>query len=280
MEFIVFTKHWKGAAIEEIFEAAHEIGVQGLDLAVREGYAVNPENVTEALPVAVKKAKAAGLSVPMVTSEGSLLWPDQAAAEPLLAAMDAADVRRVKLGYQTHKTGEMKYWDEIDKLCAAVEGWQKLGEKHNVQICYHTHSGPYYGCNASALMHFIRGSDPKHIGAYLDVAHLLVDGEPFGFALDVVGEFLSIIAFKDAKYVQTMEGDHRGCKREFLPSGHGLVNFDEVFAELARVGFDGPVSVHCEYKKPTEEEFMAAAKAEVAFVKERYAASNREKSQT
>ena len=271
MEFIVFTKHWRGATLEETMAGAQDIGVQGLDLTVRDGYPVNPGNVADAVPKAVDKVKAAGLSVPMVTADGHLVFPDDPAVEPLLAAMDAADVRLLKLGYHRH-TPEMSYREELGKLRAAFGDWESLGDKHGVKICYHTHSGPYYGGNASGLMRFLEGRDPKTVGAYLDVAHLAADGEPFGMALDIVGEYLSVVAFKDVTYSQTVEEGRRATSREFGPCGSGLVDFDEVFGELARVGFDGPVSIHCEYKKDTEEEWVSTAKAEVAFVKERYEA--------
>jgi len=268
MQFIVFTKHWRGVEIEKVCEAARTLGVEGFDLTVRNGYPVNPENVRTALPDAAKKARAAGLNVRMITTEGAFLWPDQPDAEPTLAAMDEADVRLVKLGYYRPKPEEgQTYWVMVDKIRTAFDGFQKLAEKHNVKVCYHTHSGPYMGLNASSLMHLLKGFDPKHIGAYMDTAHLFVDGEPFPLALDIVGEHLSIVALKDMAYIRVEQDGRTAIKRTFLPSGKGMVDWDEVFAQLHARGFDGPVSVHCEYTKPTEEEFMAAATEEVAFLR-------------
>ena len=70
MKFIMFTKHLEGLSVPEISVALNSVGVTGADLCVREGYPVNPSNITKALPEAVKIMKEEGLSIPLVTSPG------------------------------------------------------------------------------------------------------------------------------------------------------------------------------------------------------------------
>ena len=98
MRLIVFSKMLQELGIVELIEFAQELGIEGYDMAVRPGYPVNPDNVAEALPEAASQFRARGLDIPMVTAHGNLLQPDAEGAG-LLAAMDAADVRRLKLGY-------------------------------------------------------------------------------------------------------------------------------------------------------------------------------------
>ena len=105
----------------------------------------------------------------MVTAHGNLLQPDAEGAG-LLAAMDAADVRRLKLGYFKFVPGQMDYWDEVDKARKALEGWSDLAEQYGVRVCYHTHSQRRLGLNAGTPAHMIRGFDPQRIGAFLTLA--------------------------------------------------------------------------------------------------------------
>lgn len=55
MEIIRFTKFWAPLSIEQLGARAAALGYDGLDLVVREGYAINPANLTDALPRALAR---------------------------------------------------------------------------------------------------------------------------------------------------------------------------------------------------------------------------------
>ncbi len=264
MQLVMFSKMLKEKSVDELVEIALDLGIDGYDLAVRTDYAVNPDNCSKALPDAVKRFEAAGLSIPMVTANGDLLMPDHATAEPLLGAMDAADVRRLKLGYFKLDPTTMDYWEEVDSVRRALEGWAKLAEKHNVKVCYHTHSNRCMGLNAGMLAHLVRGFDPAHIGAYLDAGHLVAEGEEFVVAVAIVRSHLSMVALKDFLLYRQEKAGHGSVKRDVVEAGTGMVDWSAVFEELVRIGFDGPLSIHCEFDVP-EGEFSTAAAREVAF---------------
>ena len=92
----------------------------------------------------------------MVTANFDLLTADHPLAEPLLAAMDSADVRLLKLGYFRFDPATMDYWEQVDSVRQAFADWEKLTRAYNVKICYHTHSHYCMGLNAAALMHLLR----------------------------------------------------------------------------------------------------------------------------
>ena len=52
MKLILFSKMLKDRTIDELADLAVDLGIDGYDLAVRPGYAVNPDNVGQALPAA------------------------------------------------------------------------------------------------------------------------------------------------------------------------------------------------------------------------------------
>ena len=54
VKLIMFAKHLKELDIAGLVAKAREFGIDGYDFPVREGYAVNPENASTALPELVK----------------------------------------------------------------------------------------------------------------------------------------------------------------------------------------------------------------------------------
>jgi sugar phosphate isomerase/epimerase len=270
VKLVFFSKALNDKDIPGLIETAHELGVDGYDLAVRDGYTVSPDNASEMFPVLMKGFAREGLCVPMVTGPTDLVNHTHPAAEPLMSAMGDNDVRLLKLGYVLcdPKKGE-SYWQKVGELRKELEGWAKLAETYGVKVCYHTHSGPYLGLNCSALMHLLQGFDPKHIGAFIDPGHMTIDGEPYALGIDMVREYLSIVALKDVLFIRDDHGDEGGHGRKFVPAGEGAVRWSEVFAELVRVGFTGPISIHAEYKVDTQEEFWSRLKPEVEYFKKK-----------
>lgn len=264
MDLIVFTKHLDGHDIGQLIEIAQGHGFEGFDLCVRPGYPVNPDNAGRALPDAARRIRAAGLKLPLVTGTTELLWPDQPDAEPLLAAMDAADVRLLKLGYYRFDPVADSYWEKVDQIRRALERWQTLGQRYNIKICYHTHNDRCMGLNGAALAHLIRGFDPAYIGAYLDPLHLLLEGEEFAFALAMIQPYLSVVACKDVMKLRVQREHHGSYRIDVVPAGAGMVDWTTVFDDLKRVNYNGPLSIHCEWGVPADQ-FSDTLRREVAF---------------
>lgn len=265
MKLILFAKMFKGHSLDELADIACDWGVDGYDLAVRPEYPVNPDNAATALGQAAELFSKRGLSIPMVTGNFDLLLPDAPNAEPLVAAMGEAGVGLLKLGYFKYDPAAQDYWQEVDAVRRAFEGWEKLGRKHGVKICYHTHSNRCMGLNAGLLMHLLRGFDPQYVGAYLDTAHLCAEGEEFAIAAQVAGEYFSILSVKDMLLQRGEKNGHGTKKARTVVAGEGMVDWTAVVAELTRIGFDGPLSIHCEFEVPEGEKFVPTARREAAF---------------
>jgi len=252
---IHFSKIFPDADAADLIRYAQITGAEGYDLAVRPGYAVGPDNVEE-LPAFVKTLRAENLAVPIITAPGDFVSAQNDLAPRYLKTMAEAEVPLIKLGYfkfDPHRD----YWEAVDEIRRDLDGWEKLAREYNVTVCYHTHSGPCMGQNASSLAHLIHGFDPQYIGGYLDPCHLRLCGEEFAFAAAVIGEQLKIVSLKD---VTTPP-------RQLVPAGEGHVNWDEVFDVLAARGFDGPLSVHTELELPEGEAALPLVAEEIAFFK-------------
>lgn len=267
-KLILFSKMLKERDVPGLIALAGELGVDGYDLCVRPGYPINPDNAASKLVEAVKAFREAGLDIPMVTANFDFLFPDHPAAEPLLSAMNQADVRLIKLGYYSFDPARQDYWIEVDRIRQGLTGWQKMGQRHNIRICYHTHCQRCMGLNAGTLAHLLRGFDPHYIGAYLDPCHLAVEGEEFAYAVAILKPYFSIIALKDVMIHRTPVNGHGSKTIQMVPAGEGLVDWTTVFSDLVRAQFAGPLSVHCEFKVPANR-FLDSARREVMFFRKR-----------
>ena len=265
MKLIVFSKMLQEKSIAELIELAQRHGFDGYDLAVRPGHPVNPDNAATALPQAQAQMEQAGLQIGMVTGNFDLLTADHPLAEPLLAAMDSANVRLLKLGYFRFEPQTMDYWEQVDNVRRAFAAWEKLASIYNVKICYHTHSHYCMGLNAAALMHLLRDFDPAYLGAYLDPGHFAVDGEPFDFGLAMAREHLSILSVKDVLIERVAKNGHGAAKALWVAAGEGIVDWTAVFGELRRIEYDGFLSIHCEYDIDDDEDWFDTFVREVAF---------------
>ncbi len=264
MKLILFSKMFADRDAAALVELAADLGLDGYDLTVRPGHPVNPDNVSTELPKLVKTLRDAGYDVPMISAATDLLRPDDPTAEPILAAMAGAGVPLLKLGYFRYDPASDDYPARVAEVREAFEGWQALAMKHEVKVCYHTHSGNCMGANGAAIAHLLEGFDPQYMGAYLDPGHLRCVGESFPMAAGMVRPYLSIIALKDLLITRAEQDCHRLAKCDWVPAGQGVVDWTAVFTTLKDVAFDGPLTLHCEFSVP-KEEFMDTVRSDIAF---------------
>jgi sugar phosphate isomerase/epimerase len=244
VQLIFFTKFLKGLSVEETGARANALGFDGLDVAIRAGYCVNPDNVTDALPAAMAVWREQNLSVPLVTLEGGATDPNVPETRAIIEACGRAGIPNVKLGYWEWRP-EQRYADGVATARNALARFERIGRDCGVRILVHTHSGACYGLNASAAAQLVQGFDPRYVGVYLDPAHLKLCGEPLPMALAIAQGYLAMVAAKNARYV--WDEAHARWQSDWCLLREGLVNWPEAIATLREAGYDGPISVHGEY---------------------------------
>ena len=265
MKYIMFTKHLEGLDLAGIAGALNSVGVEGADLCVREGYPVSPENIQTALPDAAQQLADEGLSLPMVTGPGELTRPDLDYADEFYGVCGEVGVKHIKIGYWQWNR-EQHYWDQVSEIRQQLEGFQKLSEEHGVQTVVHTHSGTNMGLNSCSVMDLVQDLDPSLVGVFLDTGHLSLCGEPITMALDIVRDYLSVMAFKDMIWEKRTVGGETVWKSRVVPMGQGYVHWAEVLRGLEAAGFEGPVSFHSEYSGQPTKRVVELARTDVEFI--------------
>jgi sugar phosphate isomerase/epimerase len=262
MRYVYFTKLLQGLDIAGQLAFFKEVGLDGADLTVRPGYPVHPENALTELPRAAKAFADQGLLIGLVSTPTDLNDPASRAAQTIFEASAKAGIPAVKIGYFPYRGNYDAGLAQARKRLAA---FAKLAATTGVHVCYHTHSGNYYGANAAALRLLLQDLDPHHVGAFVDTGHIAVGGSPIRLELDLVRPWLSLVAIKDIAW-EKQKGTWR---HHVVPAGEGIVRWNEVAQGLKECRFNGTISLHGEYETKDLEERKRLAKQELAFLKSR-----------
>ncbi len=263
MKFIYFTKTLKELGPNALIEFCKEVGVDGLDLAVRPGYPIEPSNVLVELPKFAALMKQKNLDIPLVSAPTSLIDADAKDAKNIFEACASAGVPMVKIGYFTYK-GNFK--DDLKVAKNKLEGFLKLARATKVKAVYHTHSGNNIGNNAVSLLELLKDFDPHHIGAFADTGHLAVNGGPIKMELEIIKPWLSLVAIKDILWEQSKAG----WAFKVVPAGKGIVRWLDASNGIKDAKFQGTIVIHGEYEATDLVERKALAKAELVFLKKQF----------
>jgi sugar phosphate isomerase/epimerase len=246
MKIVLNSKFFQELSVKELGEKMKELGYDGIDICVRPGHPVNPENAEKTLPQAQRIWQDQGLICPLASTPVNFNDPAVPEAERVYAACAAAGIPHIKLGYWMFSEGE-DYWQVLDRARADLEAFARLSERYGVKSCYHTHSGPCIGSNCAGLMHLVKGFDPNLVGVYPDFGHMTFDGEDMAMGLSMIRDYLAVVGVKDGFHVRQPEGSEPPYVPMFTSLGVGSVNWRRALTLLSEMGFTGALSVHTEY---------------------------------
>ena len=239
----VFTKHLQFLEGEALADALVEIGADAADLSLRKGGHIEPARVGTDLPVLLRAFEKRGISLPIATTD--IVDASSPHAEAVLGTL-------ASLGVRHYRWGGFKFdplvsiIEQIEALKPRVKKLAELNEKHRICAVYHTHSGlNQIGAAIWDLHLLLKDFDPRYVAVNYDIGHATVEGGLGGWieSLNVTGRYLRGVALKDVVWTK----GPKGWRAEWCPVGEGMVRFDQFFATLKRVGFEGPVQVHFEY---------------------------------
>lgn len=237
----MFSKHFPELKYDELGKTCKDLGFAGIDLTVRPKGHVLPERVAEDLPRAVDALRKAGLEVPMITT--GLTSPSNPAAVPTLKTAASLGISYFKPDYWRYNATDPL--TRIKEVAADIRGLAALAAEHKIAMGLHNHSGTYVGEAVWDTWEMIRDLDPRWTGFYYDPGHATIEGGLGGREITqrLVAPRLKMVAVKDFYWKK----DASGWKSVWCPMGEGAVNWKQVFADFARAGYAGPMSLHLEY---------------------------------
>jgi sugar phosphate isomerase/epimerase len=267
VKIMLFSKHLGELSVAEAGEVIAELGFEGVDLTVRPGGHVLPENAGRELGGAIRILTNMGLAVPMITT--GITSADEPHATEIFEAAAEAGVSNLKLGYWRYE-GFGTIRAAIDSAARDLDGIEALAQRTGVCAVIHNHSGDFLSALAPVVWQLIADRNPAAVGAYADPGHLMVEGGLGGWrmALDLLGDRIAVCAFKDYLWeTQVGEDDKPRLVRAAKPLREGMVPWAEVVGYLRQAGFDGWISLHREYGVQTVEAVRRDVPGDLAYLR-------------
>jgi sugar phosphate isomerase/epimerase len=272
MQLVMFSKMLQEFSVGEAAQRIKALGFDGVDLTVRPKGHVEPATVGKDLPAAIGAIHAQGLEVPMAST--AITRATDPHAEATVEAAARQGIRLLKLGYWNAPKGKLR--ESIDQARHNLDGLERLAESYQVTFGIHNHSGPgYVNCQPAVVASLLRDRDPSRIAAYFDPGHAAVEGGNGGWrqSLELLGPQIRLVAVKDFGWKSEPGKVKAVWEAQQVPLRDGLVAWPEAFEGLRQLKFDGPVSLHSEYKGAhswrdlTTPELIEQTAADLAFVK-------------
>ncbi len=249
MRYVLFTDNLADLSVAEAVQAARKAGFDGLDLTLRPGGHVKPEDAERGLAEAKKIADGGGLTIPMIST--AVTDVDSPHAEAIFATAAHYGVRRIKLGYWPYEPfGTLAR--QLDQARARVGRLAQLGRKYQVLPCVHCHSGRLLAAGGFGTYLIVREFKPDEVGAYVDSMHMTIEGGVSGWemGLDLLAPWVALVGIKNFRWLPA-DRDKLGQRRyrwEYTPLADGQAPLPEFMTLVRRLGYDGTVSLHSEYK--------------------------------
>jgi len=261
----IFSKHLQFLPdYNSMAEMAAEIGFDGVDLTVRPGGHVLPEEVEQNLPLAVKAVTTAGLSVPMMTTRiTSTTSPN---AEMILQMAQEAGINAYRMGYLSYDM-EKGIVASLEALQPQMDALAQLNQKYELHGAYQNHDGLRVGAAIWDIWQLVNSLDPTYMGIQYDIRHATVEGgRSWELDLNLIQSHVKTLVIKDFKWTQDEGGKWRETN---TPLGEGMVNFSRYFELIKQYDLLGPISLHFEYDWFEEEDSMEDKKLKTIAVMKR-----------
>ncbi len=239
----IFSKHLQWLDYREMAIFARETGFDGVDLTVRPGGHVEPENAERDLPEAVKIIREEGMQVPMMTS--AVNDPDLPLSRRVLEAAAGQGIEFYRMGYYRY-TPEKPVAETLSGVKAKMEKLARLNEPIGIRGSYQNHAGNgYFGASIWDLWHVLKDLSPEWTGSQFDLRHAMAESVlNWKTALRLVVDYVNTLAVKDSCWET---GKNQEPRAEYCPLGQGFADFPSMLELLGHGSFSGPVSMHFEY---------------------------------
>ena len=258
----VFSKHLQFLDYDRMAETAADIGFDGVDLTVRPGGHVLPENVERDLPKAVKAVRAAGLKAPMMAT--AVTDPADPLTDRVLKTAADNGITYYRLGYYLYDK-KRPLPDILDEHRRKVEGLAEINRSLRLHGAYQNHAGENVGAPVWDLWYLFKDLDPQWIGVNYDIRHATVEGgNSWVLGLRLLHNYIRGIVIKDFKWSQK----NGSWSVENVPLGEGMVDFTRYFGILDGYGFPELITTHFEYElEETLESTVPAMRTDLKTLK-------------
>ncbi len=248
--FILFSKCLRELDWVQFAGVTAELGFDGVDLTVRRGGHVEPERVEQDLPEAVRIIRAAGLQIPMISTD--IVNADDPLAERVLRTAASLGITHYRLGAFYYSV-KLSIEEDLRRMERTLSKLAALSEKHNIVANFQNHSldsdlgvqfGHYFGSTIWDLSGVLRSIDSPWIGAQYDIGHATIEcTRSWAVGMDLLLPHIKSLHVKDFVW----EKQACGWEPVPVPIGHGMVDYARFFGMVRQAKLAVPIVVYVGY---------------------------------
>jgi len=261
----VFNKPLQHLSYEEQAKLVAEMGFAGIEGTVRKGGHVEPEKVKQDLPKQIKALQDHQVEMNLMTTDINNS-EDALNREVLQTAAD--------LGVKQFRMRPYKYDysrpipEQVEEFRATYEKLVDYCAKLGIRPLYQNHAGAkYFGASIWDLYLLMKDMPVEKVGICFDIRHATAEG-----GLSWPTQFHLMRPFFGFVYCKDFLWDVEKKKPYNVPLGTGMVDYPAFFSLLKKSGYDGPISLHMEYKDhrdaSLQEESIEVIRKDLASLKQ------------
>lgn len=241
LEIHLFSKHLHFLNWREAGAVTSKLGFSGLDLTVRPGGHVEPENVSQELPIALEHVRQAGIACRLIsTSVGQANNPTDLNVLRTAAANGIAYYRSAWFPY----SDKLSMPEAIEMYSRRIVELSVLNRQLGLTGCYQNHAGNQIGASPWEIYQLLSKADPSSFGMQYDIRHAVVEnGMSWKNGLRLLKDHIKTIGLKDFKW-ERVNGEWQVVN---TPIGQGMVDFKAFFSVLKEENIIVPAVLYMEY---------------------------------
>lgn len=233
----VFTKWWSSLGAPELAGLVSGLGFSAIELPIRPGCQVTPDDVAVTLPRFAAVLRDGGVSLTSVAADLD---------ERVLAACAEVGVPLVRIMPRVARP----YRDSVARLRDHLAGNATLVEKYGVTVGVQHHHGAYL-TTATAVRELLDPL-PTCYGVVWDAGHEGLAGQDVATSLEAVRDRLVQVNLKNAVLERIRVTDDLGERQVYgrhiwVDGPDGFADWARALATLRELDWTGPVCVCAEY---------------------------------
>ena len=256
-KFTIFTKPWKTCSLEELGVLVKDMGFDGVEYTLRDGYQVQPSEGAKGIKRLVDTLGTFGLSVESVAGE--------IGAEELFAGCGENGVKIIRICQGFDR--KLGFWENIGQIRRTYDAAVPYCEKYGVTVGIQMHCSAHYGAFISSSAEtyiLLKDYDPKHFAAVWDSGHNGLAGTEPSFSIDTVWDMLCMVNFK-AAYWKLRGGSKTEWDAYWTTGRNACGSWAEAAAHLKKREYSGVVCMPAEYSD--EQNVESYAREDLAYLK-------------
>ena len=263
INFSVFTKPWKTIPLEKLAELVCDMGFDGVEYPLRDGFQVQPADGAAGVLKLRAVMNSFGLNVTSIAGNAS-----GDVDERIFSACGEADIPIIRICDYVRRG--IDFFENLDNLRRKYDAIIPWCEKYGVTLGIQMHCGDSV-TNAAETYILLKDYDPKYIAAVWDSGHSGLAGNTPAFAIDMVYDKLCMVNFKAAYRERVNSGskDEARWTEHWTTGKNGCGSWSEAVAHLKKRGYIGNVCLPAEYSD--EENVESYAREDLAYIKELFA---------